>query len=68
MINLQLYVEIMRLGAEAGGGKSRVTAANPGSGWSETWQGAGKAQETIGGLSQARQNGVSGHPAGVAGI
>lgn len=34
-----------------------MTSANQSSGWGEAWQGAGKTQETIRDLSQARQDG-----------
>lgn len=59
MINLQLYVEIMRLGAE-GRGREEQGDFSQSSGWGEAWQGAGKAQKAIRDLSQARQDGGTG--------
>lgn len=58
MTNLQLYVEIMSLGAEGRGGKSRVTSQSRF--WvGEARRGARKAQETLGALAKPGRTGAA---------
>lgn len=55
MINLQLYIEIMRLGAEGGGGKSGGISANQSFRWRENGKPLGMHRGPPGAPSQARQ-------------
>lgn len=57
MINLQLYIEIMRLGAEEGRGKSRMISSSGSSGGEKNGKPQGTPRRPPGDLSQARERG-----------
>lgn len=55
MINLQLHIEIMRLGAGEGGGKNRMVSADRSSVWRENDKPRGMPRRPAEDLSQARR-------------